>query len=409
MDNRAASTTIAKEDRLGTPGGAVSTGGRSSLLSRPLPLENILTALVFVAACFVLSAVTIARFRVGPETVLEQEQRCMAPMPKFHNDSITLKTFPTAFEKFFDDRFALRAKLLSLNGDLKYFVFDTSPTDKVLKGKDGWFYFMDEGDKEVLRHFPQLNQRQLDHWSIMIAQRKFWMDQHHIHYVVMIVPSKCNVYPEYVPDAYKPVNLPSQTDQFIQALKSRSSVEIVDLRPTLIKAKEKTQTFMKTDTHWTRIGSFYGYQKMISSLQPWFPGMKPYEVSDLKTWDFPYRGDLAKMMGFGDWLHEPLTEASLKNQTWHYNKDHPLDESNPISAFTPFITEAPGKNKPRAYVLFDSFMFCNLPYFAEHFSHAYFVRSRDIHFSDVAKEHPDVVVEELTERFINKLRPKNYE
>jgi hypothetical protein len=410
VDNRAASTTIEKEDRLGTSVGTVSTGGRFPVLSGSFTLENFLTALVFVAACFALSAVTIARFKVGPETVLEQEQRCMTPMPKFHNDSATLKTFPTAFEKFFDDRFALRAKLLGLNGDLKYFVFDTSPTDKVLRGLNGWFYFMDEGDKEVLRHYPEMTQRQLDHWAILIMQRKFWMDQHHIRYIVMIVPSKCTIYPENVPEPYRPVNLPSRTDQFINAVKSRSSVDILDLRPTVFDAKGKTQVFLKTDTHWSRLGSFYAYQKMISSLKPWFPNMKPYEYKDLKTWNSEYLGDLSKMMGFRDWLTESFTEAELKNRTWQYSKDKGLpDQTNPLAAYQPFATEAPGKGKPRAFVLFDSFMFPPLPFLAEHFSRAYFVRSRDMHFSQIEKEHPDVVIEEITERFLGKLRPKNYE
>ena len=66
---------------------------------------------------------------------------------------IALREYPARFERFFDDRFGLRGKLVDADHWVKAIVFGVSPVSKVLIGKSGWLYFRGEDSKAFDRWY----------------------------------------------------------------------------------------------------------------------------------------------------------------------------------------------------------------------------------------------------------------
>ena len=72
----------------------------------------------------------------GSTGVLESENR---NAEQFDAD-VPLSELPSAVETYFNDHFAFRSELVSLNNDLNNRYFGSSSTDRAIEGLDGWFY-----------------------------------------------------------------------------------------------------------------------------------------------------------------------------------------------------------------------------------------------------------------------------
>jgi hypothetical protein len=59
-----------------------------------------------------------------------------------------LRHFPADGSRWFEDHFGFRARLVRWYGESRLFGLVTSPSTAVVKGKDGWFFYADDGGLE---------------------------------------------------------------------------------------------------------------------------------------------------------------------------------------------------------------------------------------------------------------------
>jgi alginate O-acetyltransferase complex protein AlgJ len=187
----------------------------------------------------------------------------------------------------------------------------------------------------------------------------------------------------------------SRLDQLVAHLRAHSTVELLDLREPLRAAKPRIRVFQRTDTHWNDPGAFLAYRAIMERVATRFPQSEPlpWSAFDIQTTTAP-GGDLAMLLN----LPDVLTEETLV-----------LIPRAPRAARQVSITPAgsvpwhhlameTGRPLPRAIVLHDSFMLAVLPFLSEGFSRVLYVWGSTLDAQLVARERPDIVIDERVER-----------
>ena len=221
------------------------------------------TALVFlVATC----APLVLTFTRGAEDSTGREQRKARPSPALTSERASLVTFPERFDGWFADQFALRSALVRQHNALEWFTLESSPSERVVRGRDQWVFYADNQTLEQVRGALPFEEDELEAWVAMLEERRRWLAERGVDYVFAIAPAKAQIYPEYLPAGHEPVG-PSRFDQLADALRDRSSVEFVDLRPALRAAKAGDRggdrAYYPLGTHWTARGAAAAWVELV--------------------------------------------------------------------------------------------------------------------------------------------------
>ncbi len=342
------------------------------------------------------------------DTVLAENRRA-AEAPRLPMSLDALAGFTMRFEKFYDDAFGFRPTLLRWHSIVKTCWLGVSASDKVVIGKDGWFFLQSEDAMESYRATRPFDPRELTLWERVLAAREAWLEMHGIHYLVVVAPDAQTVYPEYVPAAFNRVNPMSRLDQLAAGLRERGVVPFLDLRPDLLEAKTRDRVYWKTDTHWNDRGAFAAYRRIVLALSHWYPAFAPLPREAFADVVMPRAGgDLAGMLGLPDVFREDL--LLLQRRTpfrWHV-ADPGLPVTHvPAGPSDPLATEAADPTLPRGLVLRDSFALALIPFLAEHFQRIVYLPTHDLSPADIEREHPNVVIEEFVERMLMRPPPGN--
>lgn len=304
----------------------------------------------------------------------------------------------------FNDNFPLRETLIRTGNRLRLAVFGESPVPGVVVGRDGWlFYSMERALDDYLNVLPLPDAIQ-DAMVRVLAERRDRLAARGIAFYVVVAPDKHSVYPEFLPGRIRPLRPRSRLDILAGRLPA-AGIEVVDLRPDLLKAKSVRRAYWKTDTHWNAWGAFAAASRIVDVLRRRFPDMPPLREADYRVEEAETPGgDLAGMLLLPDILREtdirmiPVDPGAAPKVT-----RSTVERSSPGLADRPgrvtVVTETGDIRLPRALFFRDSFCTAMIPFLAGRFQRAVFVWSNAHHPDIVAAEKPDVVVFELVERY----------
>jgi hypothetical protein len=196
----------------------------------------------------------------------------------------------------------------------------------------------------------------------------------------------------------------SRLDQLLAYLREHDGVEIVDVRGALLAAKSQYRTYHKTDTHWNDFGAFVGYRQLLEKLHESFPSAEPMPLSnfDVQTIDregyllatlldspVPMREQQIKLV----WKLPPRAQVTLGGTS---------SEGYAIERAT-----QPAAALESAVVIHDSFYEALAPFLREHFRRTVSVPTYEFPAALIEAERPQVVIEELVERFLMNHLPSN--
>jgi hypothetical protein len=315
----------------------------------------------------------------------EEERRSLAPRPSFYD----ITWLPKQIESYLTDRMGFRKTLTRAHTYILFNCFGLSPTGRVIVGRDGWL-FCNNG---LMRLFNDpgrpFTPEDLVLWRDVFEQREAWLAEQGIRYLLVIVPNKSTVYPEYLreaPDAFR-----TRTDQFIECIKG-SSVEVLDLRPPLMSGKGSEPLYFRRDTHWNPYGAMLGTNAICERL-----GLPPFRLEDCTSYpDLRKIDDLASLLGLAGWPEEfqtvaprsPARRVSLKE-----DKEARTDT---------LVMECDQTKDGRLLCLGDSFIYDTRPFLACRFAHTVFAIDmwRPLSFNKdiVAEVRPTVVIQLFVER-----------
>jgi hypothetical protein len=318
------------------------------------------------------------------------------------------REFIAGVENYFNDHFGFRKLLIYLNNHLKGRLFNDTSGREVLIGREGWLFYSGDAMLEHWNREKSLSFQDLENWRRLLEMRRDWLLQRGCKYILVVPPDKHTVYPEYLPDWMEKSAKPSDIHQLVQYMEARSTVEVLDLSQALIDAKKMRVNYLKTDTHWNLFGSFVAYQALLNALDRQLPGLKPLP---LDTYDWKLKteppGDLAVMLGRTDSYTETAAVEALPVKplpavTLLYNRvGVPEGENKEHAPCYTLNEEASGK----AIVFRDSFAINWYPLLGQHFREVIYVWQYEWDRALIEREKPDVVIDEMVERFFNLQNP----
>jgi hypothetical protein len=355
-------------------------------------------AAVFVAAVWLPLSDSIFKWDPAPE---QDEKRLLASAPALPRAIRDIATLPGTFESYYNDNFGFRKSLLCLHGVAILARLAESPD--VVVGGHGWLYYKpsltDYADAE------EVSVETLELWRRVAEARRDWLARRGIRYMVVIAPNKCSVYPEHLPAKVARRGKRSRLDRFLRHMHGRSTIEIVDLRPALLAAKEVGRAYDVTDTHWTGLGGLAAVTDFAARLRVTFPAVPPVdESSAIYSAKREAAGDLAKMLGLSGVLTETRLHVTLAD-----GRDPVEDRSDPLysdAAWAPYETRYVFKGKeehlPRAIIFGDSFGEGIMFLMGRCFSRLVLIMTPRFDCAIVERENPDIVIDQFVERSLFK-------
>lgn len=334
-------------------------------------------------------------------TISLTEKRKLAEKPPLQLSLAALQAYPREYEKYFNDHFGLRDKLVYLYNAFFVTFFQTSPKSHTVVGKDKWLFLAADNVITDFMGLNQFDQNRLRHWKQILADRVEWLNDQGIRYLLIPAPNKVMIYPEYLPDHILAKRGTTNLEQFLRYLAQPPSfTNVVDLSPPLLAAKKDRQLYHKGDTHWNFDGAYIGYVTIIEAMRQWFPELSPVPLEELirnhekLSGDLTYTLNLARMYEEDNWTLTRLDEKKLIQYQKFAGYPQPDTPDQKFRRGTLFYNENPSQQR-KAIFISDSFGSAMRNFLAPHFKRIVFVK--DARFEDLKKlievEKPDIVLD----------------
>ena len=242
-------------------------------------------------------------------------------------------------------------------------------------------------------------------WRRALESAQRLLAQRNIKFLFVIVPSKDTIYPEFLPASEPRARSISRLDEMLAVL-ARSKVEYLELRTPLLEARKRHQLYDHVDSHWNGHGARIGAESILkrtAQLLGRSDGFAELDshLSPRKSW-----ADLPLILSLEGLVDVPSVEL-LPNRTRARRLLPPESVLAPTrKQWSRVLFELDEPALPKAIVIRDSFSDNYMPTLNEHFRRTLYLWTHEIDLRDVDKEQPDIVIMEMTERFLSDAPPK---
>lgn len=228
-------------------------------------INNTIFVLLFLAVLFV--PLLFTRWESGG--VSEEENRNLAEFPSVITEGKFNLSFTKDFETWFMDHLGFRQKLINTNKTLMQEVFARSLTTSDWKtGKTGDSIY---APLSIIEDFAHVDLRteesvaQIGNWYQTINE---WMDEKGIPFYYVQCVDKHTIYPERFIASVKQIGDISKTDQIMEYLQNRTTVNAIYFKQILKDNKEEHAVFSHwgDPTHWTYRGAYISYCYMMEQI-----------------------------------------------------------------------------------------------------------------------------------------------
>jgi len=270
-----------------------------------------------IMLCFILVIGIVPLIQLGKEIYFQEP---IIELGIFHgiptNDKVR------SYEKAIEDNSTI-AKYARFWLQLPLTCLGDQGNKKVIVGRDGWLFYrpsFDYATKPVSNFYAESRPLQA-----IIAFHQALKEQG-VDLILLPIPGKSSIYPEYLSKRYKPsfgppVNI--YADEFFQKVRDEG-IQVIDPASVLWKAKESSQDellYLEQDTHWSpkgmKIVARYISDKILAG--GWMKGVsqKSYKTQQVEVRRY---GDLYDMLNIpkGHGCYEPMsikTEKIIDSKT----------------------------------------------------------------------------------------------
>lgn len=295
---------------------------------------QIVYSLIFLI--LLLGIIISTLFNVGVDSVSEyrlNERRFPEKQPVWKWKVEAVKIYFDQLESFINDRFALRTELNSLYSTILYELGVSSRPEKIVVGKNNFLFLGNDFQKvidQITGEYRLSNEKLVD-FQYSFSLRQDYLNQYNIPLYITIVPNKHSIYSEYLPDHI----LYSEDNTIRQLMNYVSDLKIINLHDTLRTVKKIWGEYLygRTDSHWSSIGAYIGYRKILDVVKCDFKKVTPFIIEDD---EFVYNqkdgSDLRRMLKLFN--NNPDHSFSLKkdvhDRTENIIKYNSEDEKIPI-------------------------------------------------------------------------------
>ena len=328
------------------------------------------------------------------------ENRAASQVPPLNFPHV--RSFAKQFDQYYKENFGWRNALFYAYSRWKLNVLGESPLpEKVVVGKNGWFYLGNSYNRVVDQHrnLLPLSADSARYIARHLTQRQAELARQNVRLYILIAPDSHTIYPENLPDHLKPTPGTTRLDVLKQAV-AHTTVPFIDLRDTLLTAKRDRFVYYQTDTHWNDYGTMIGSATLVNRVRQDLPALPALRLSDFQVEKQPGGGgDLVTMLTVQQTRKDEV--FYLITPTDRVEVRQTASVPNPTSGFA--SSRFAGNGMGKLLFIGDSFSHSMMPFLAGSFRESYFVRSSQLDSTLVTTEQPSVVVVEVVERNLNYL------
>lgn len=351
---------------------------------------------IFVFLIF-LNISTLGWFTGITSQTDNSEHRALANFPSI--DVSKPLDFPRDFEKYINDNFGFRSLFINLYTSVKVNLFRSPPFITEILGKNNWIFFNPVNRDDFKGWYKQVefSREELESMKIKLQAEKNWLSSKNIPYLVVIVPDKEDVYPEYYPYAEMIGDI--KLNQFLEYMKKNSDVNVLYLKQALLDAKNEYNypLYYLYDTHWNNLGSFIGYQQIMKTLKEYNPSVQILQKDDFEiiAEPNPPTSVLDLIRGSVFWTDQPEIRMHFKIKEDSVSKIKKLTN---IQVYGDSFTHA--KKWPDAemeglvkYLMLGFTKFTNF----------YDAPAYALEYSEIERDKPEIVIREVIQRNLSVL------
>lgn len=312
--------------------------------------------------------------------------------------------YPREMQRQINRQFPFRDALMELHARMKIQVFGVTSSDRVTLGKDGWLFYAGERILENYRRLAPFSNEQLSRWRDLLVRRRDWLRAHGIPFLFFVAPDPQTIYPEYMPESLGRAPGPSRLDQLLAYLRAHSDLDVIDVRPVLLAAKQTIHVCYTTDSHWNQDAGFLVYQEIASWLRTRFPTMRTFTIADFERMRIPnWHGGLSYFLG-APWLFSETREElrpRIPARILTDGKPLPFDETTDAWVRRRVVVrESDDGEISSAVILRDSQFAAPAQFLSRHFRRSVLTWRQVLDPQLIETERPSVVIEEIAERFL---------
>lgn len=364
----------------------------------------VLTGLFMVAVSLPLVSMCFGWGR-GPEL---GEKRQLTPPPARPATLAEWSAFPRACEMYFQDSFGWRNWLIAYRGRMVLSGWVSHP-DVLFDPRSRMMFY--RPDKASAGHFSTASDGAKRTRIIRALRLKAkWAETRGLHYLFVAIPQRLSLYPEAHPMGRYMQNQ-RLLDAVARELGGPACQSFLDVTPVLAAHRRDSQEiYYRTDTHWTDYGARLAYGEIMRRLLNQGLELPPFPAAAFRFEPEPMAGDITGLLGINSFTHWLETRISPVLRESTLRKLESLDAEGRVIAPQEDRPEnllracregrqfrlSGVSTGPRALVIRDSFTTALVPYLAEHFSEATFVRTIPGEYdlpAWVERTRPDVVLE----------------
>jgi hypothetical protein len=385
----------------------------------------------FVGLCLALGTPFAARLlHLG--TPPEQAMQSLAVWPSWHK--LSLPQYFTDLDQWIEHHYPLRLEVIRYHSYVKH-RWLKAPANAVIVGDGGWLFYTGNRTTEDMLGQDRFSAAELEHWVQAVRGRRAWLKQHGASHLLVIAPNKSTIYPEALPTLLQLQRKPGKLDQLLAALHQAGLGDdaVVDLRPRLLAEKTRHICYWPTDSHWNAEGLLAASDEIMGrlvalnlvKLHPAYRAL--YQIEHIKR-----EGDCVGILAMnGHWpafdfsqvYILPTADSRISKTTL---SEVPRLANVSIPPWAQPVAFERDSGQGRLVLLCDSFFrvgglapaCLGLPPLSIHFKR--FVSVWDWNDADnladfptlaeiVTREHPDIVIEQFTERYLRTPPPDHPE
>ena len=246
-------------------------------------MKNIIKILYIIIFIILTGSIAVSSLlglgKTDDQTFIMMEKRNPTAKPLWKWEPGNLKKYFDGLDSYVNDNFAFRTQMIQYYSTFLYLGGVSANPQKIIIGKND-FLFLGNSFNEVMDQVTgkiHFDEKQLIKWKSSFQLRNKYLDLMGIPFYVVMVPKKHTVYPEYLPDYI----IPAKENVFDQIINTDPGFDLLHLKDTLISSKAYWGDLLynKTDSHWSEIGAYIGYLKIINHLKTDFNELVPLELN----------------------------------------------------------------------------------------------------------------------------------
>ena len=354
--------------------------------------------IIFLTVFFVFLFIPMSH--INNDKLSKQENRTLAKKPNLIQKSGEINyEFGKQFNEWFNDRFGVRNLFINTSIKINYYLTGYYQNNNVIVGQDGWLFGKRGNRIRVYQNLDYFTESELNQILDYLVTVDNFCKSNKKQFYFVIPPDKSRIYGEYYPTFIAKSTKLSRAEQLVKYIKDNSNIDVLYLKEDLIKSKNKGLLYYKNDSHWSKLGSYVGYNIILDEMNK-KNNIKP--VSPKKINYEKHAGDLQKSLNnaikYDDSQEYETFEFETNYDFSRIEKENTKVENDNYNDV--FISKCNDCSPKTLVVYRDSFGMGLLPYLSQTFKEVYYNLWKDYSVKKSDVLNYDIVLLECVERYL---------